>query len=78
VGIAVGKGLLYGVDGEERGVGRRLGMANKKCINEFLNLEIGRGDVLDYGGEVGKTGLLVGYLWVVSISGEIKLGVPYC
>lgn len=62
MGIAVGKGLLDGVDGEERGVGRGFSMANKKCINEFLDLEIRRGDVLDYGGEVGKTGLLVGYL----------------
>jgi hypothetical protein len=35
-------------------------MTDEKGVDEFLDLEIGRGDVLDNGGEVVDAGLHVG------------------
>lgn len=65
MGVGVGKRLLYGVDGEQSSVGRRLGMADEEGVDELLDLEIGGRDVLDHGGEVGEVGPLVGNLRVV-------------
>jgi hypothetical protein len=44
---------LYGIDGKERGIRFVFGMLEEVDVDELLDLERGRCDILDYVGEEG-------------------------
>lgn len=66
MGVAIREGFLDSIDGEEGGVGGFFSMLDKVCIDQFLDLDIGGGDILDDVGEVLEGGLVsIRHLWII-------------